>query len=91
MIEIAWDRKEQLTAILEYMRKHGLAISDLIEYGGEDFRDLERAKTARAVERVWEMLAASGANYAKLEDFLGIPVISSEFPRQTPNRKKSNS
>ena len=91
MIEVAWDRREKLIAVLEYMRKHGLTIADLIKYGGEDFRDPARTKKARQVEQTWELIAASGADYAKLEDFLGIPVISAKFPRQTPKREITNS
>lgn len=91
MIEVAWDRREKLIAVLEYMRKHGLTIADLIKYGGEDLRDPARAPKARQVEKTWELISGAGADYAKLEDFVGIPVISAKFPRQTLNRGITNS
>jgi hypothetical protein len=55
--------------IFAYLRKHKLAIGDLIEIGGEDLSspDRRKAERARHVGQAWQMLARLKIHFADLE------------------------
>ena len=61
--------RQAVVEILDFMRKHGLALDDLIQIGGEDFRSssLTRREKARRVEKCWSLMARLSVKFADLE------------------------
>jgi hypothetical protein len=52
-----------------FMRRHKLALADLIEIGGEDLQspDFRKAERARHVGQCWQMMARLSIHFADLE------------------------
>lgn len=73
--------------IFEFMRKHGLKLTDLYEIGGRDFRspnpDIRRR--AHQIEKCWEKIAARNLRFADLEQFATAPANRARYPRQIAN------
>jgi hypothetical protein len=67
----AVSRKPQqaVVEILDFMRKHGLTLSDLIEIGGEDLKSSnpKRKEKARRVEKCLSLMARLSVKFADLE------------------------
>jgi hypothetical protein len=61
--------RQAVVEILDFMRKHGLTLSDLIEIGGEDLKasNPKRKEKARRVEKCWSLMARLSLCYAHLE------------------------
>jgi hypothetical protein len=64
--------REQAAAVkhvFEFLRRHGLALADLIEVGGEDLKspNPKCVERARRVERCWTLIARLGLAFATLE------------------------
>jgi hypothetical protein len=62
--------QQQATAVDQvraFMKRNGLKLDDLINYGGEDLNDPRRAEMARRVERSWGLVAACDLTFAVLE------------------------
>ena len=61
--------RQAVIEILDFMRKHGLALDDLTAYGGEDLKspDKGRAGKARHVGKTWALMAHLGMKYADLD------------------------
>jgi hypothetical protein len=60
------------------MRRNRLALDDLIEIGGEDFRSAspKRIEKARRVEKCWSLMARLSVKFADLE----------QAPRSVPDK-----
>ena len=72
----AADRARQAQAvveILDFMRKHHLALVDLIEIGGEDLKSASAKKVEKAkrVEKCWSLMARLSVRFADLEQAPG--------------------
>ena len=61
--------RQAVVEILDFMRKHGLTLSDLIEIGGEDLKasNPKRKEKARRVEKCWSLMARLSVKFADLE------------------------
>jgi hypothetical protein len=61
--------RQAVVEILDFMRKHGLALDDLIQIGGEDLQSAnpKRAEKARRVEKCWSLMARLSVRFADLE------------------------
>jgi hypothetical protein len=70
--------------VFDFMRKRGLALTDLIEIGGEDLesRDLKKREKARSVEKCWSLMARLSVSYANLEQ------ATTEHPTQSASRRR---
>src|SRR6516165_2375260 len=55
--------------ILDFMRKRGLTLNDLIQTQYEDPKksDLKRVEKSRRVEKCWSLMAARSVKFADLE------------------------
>jgi hypothetical protein len=55
--------------VRSFMRKHKLALADLIEIGGEDLSspDSSKVERARHVGQAWQMMARPSIHFADLE------------------------
>jgi hypothetical protein len=60
--------RQVVVEILDFMRKNRLALDDLIESGGEDFRSAspKRIEKARRVEKCWSLIARFSVKFAHL-------------------------
>jgi hypothetical protein len=68
----AADRNQHAHAvnnILDFMRKRGLTLNDLIQISGEDFRSPSptRKEKARRVEKCWSLMARLSVRFTDLE------------------------
>jgi hypothetical protein len=74
---------------LEYMRKHGLGLDDLIETGGEDLRSPDQtiAARARAVSRAWEMMTARGLRFVDFEEIASRNSNFGRYQKQLKNQR----
>jgi hypothetical protein len=61
--------------ILDWMRRRGLTLNDLIQIGGEDLKSSnpKRVEKARHVERCWSLIARLSVKFADLEQAPGQP------------------
>ena len=61
--------RQAVVEILDFMRRNRLALDDLIEIGGEDFRSTspKRIEKARCVEKCWSLMARLSVKFADLE------------------------
>jgi hypothetical protein len=61
--------RQAVVEILDFMRKRGLTLNDLIQIGGEDFRSSSptRKEKARRVEKCWHLMARLSVKFADLE------------------------
>jgi hypothetical protein len=62
-------QRPAVVEILDFMRKRGLTLNDLIQTGGEDLKSSnpKRVEKARRVEKCWELMARLSVKFA---DFL---------------------
>jgi len=62
-----------VVAIIDFMRKNQLALSELIQVGGQDFRSAsdKRVQKAHRVEKCWSLMARLSVRFADLEQALG--------------------
>ena len=61
------DRQIGLQRVREFMKKQGLKLADLVEYGGEDLSDLKRGDMARRVDKCWSLMASLNLKHIDLE------------------------
>ena len=61
--------RQAVVETLDFMRRNRLALDDLIEIGGEDFRSTspKRIEKARCVEKCWSLMARLSVKFADLE------------------------
>ena len=61
--------RQAVVEILDFMRKRGLTLNDLIQIGGEDFTSPSpmRKEKARRVEKCWSLMARLSVKFADLE------------------------
>jgi hypothetical protein len=61
--------RQAVVEILDFMRKRGLTLNDLIQIGGEDFTSPSpmRKEKARRVEKCWHLMARLSVKFADLE------------------------
>ena len=61
--------RQAVVEILDFMRKRGLTLRDLIEIGGEDLKSSnpKRKEKARRVEKCWSLMARLSVKFADLE------------------------
>ena len=77
------------------MRRNRLALDDLIEIGGEDFRSAspKRIETARRVEKCWSLMARLSVCFADLEqdlNFVELIARPEERDRSARQSKTGN-
>jgi hypothetical protein len=62
-------QRHVVVEVLDFMRKRGLALSDLIQIGGEDLKlsNSKRVEKARRVEKCWSLMARLSVKFADLE------------------------
>jgi hypothetical protein len=61
--------RQAVVEILDFMRKRGLALNDLIQISAEDFKSSSptRKEKARRVEKCWSLMARLSVKFADLE------------------------
>jgi hypothetical protein len=61
--------RQGVVEILDFMRKHGLTLSDLIDIGGAELKspNPKTRQKARLVEKCWSLMARLSLCYAHLE------------------------
>jgi hypothetical protein len=61
--------RQAVVEILNFMRKLGLTLNDLIQIGGEDLKlsNPKRVEKARRVEKCWSLMARLSVCFADLE------------------------
>jgi hypothetical protein len=65
--------QQHVDQVLEFMRRRGLSVDDLVEYGGEDFKssNSRRVEKAGRVEKCWALMAWLGVNHVDLPEAAG--------------------
>jgi hypothetical protein len=64
---------QAVVEVLDFMRKHGLTLNDLIQISGEDFRSPSPTQNEKAhrVEKCWSLMARLSVRFADLEQAPG--------------------
>jgi hypothetical protein len=81
------ERANGVARVLEFVRRHGLSIDDLVEIGGEDFRSSNsmRAEKARRVEKCWALVAHLKVKHTDLGDPVLADLAAAALP--TPGKR----
>ena len=63
------ERDQAAKQVLEFMRRRGLSLEDLVEVGGQDFsfKNPKRVEKARRVEKCWALMKPLGVKHVDLE------------------------
>ena len=75
--------RQAVVEILDFMRKRGLTLNDLIQIGGEDFTSPSpmRKEKARRVEKCWHLMARLSVKFGDLGQ-ASQPIPDKRSPRR---------